>query len=368
MSASPLATPYLPVDSEELVQAREILRHEAQTLLTLASDLGDDFCQAVDLLANCPGSIIVTGIGKAGLVGQKITASLASTGTRSHFLHPVEAIHGDLGRVHRDDVALVLSASGESEEIVRIIPALQSLGAGLVAITCHPESTLGRAANITLSLGKIREACPHGLAPSASTTAMMALGDALSLVLSQRRKFSPQDFARFHPGGSLGRKLTKVEQVMRPLADCRVATETQTLRAALVSERRQGRRTGAIMVVDNEGTLRGIFTDSDLARLLEAKQDQNIDGPMQNVMTRAPTTVSAGSLLPTACEILASKRISELPVVDQAGRPVGLIDITDIVGIAGESGTPGARDNRTTAAAPPPTLKLVLPPQSLPKR
>src|SRR5438876_482443 len=334
--AAPLRAPDPLSPFEQLRLAREIVRGEGQTLLALADRLGEEFCHAVALLASTPGSVIVSGMGKAGLIGQKIAATFASTGTRSHFLHPSEAIHGDLGRLHADDVAVVLSFSGQTEEIVRILPSLRDLGVAIVAVTGQPESPLGKAAVITLDLGSIREACPLGLAPTASTTAMLALGDALALVLSRMRGFSTEDFARFHPGGSLGRKLARVEDAMRPLAQCRVARASQTLRETLVGQSRPGRRTGAIMVVDAAGVLIGIFTDSDLARLLEANLDAAIDGPLADVMTRAPATTTVGELLSTACELLSRRKISELPVVDQAGKPVGLIDITDMVGLAPE--------------------------------
>jgi arabinose-5-phosphate isomerase len=295
--------------------------------------LGEEFCHAVALLASTNGSVIVSGMGKAGLIGQKIAATFASTGTRSHFLHPAEAIHGDLGRVHADDIAVVLSFSGQTEEITRILPSLRELGVAILAITSQADSPLGKSAAVTLDLGSIREACPLGLAPTASTTAMLALGDALALVLSRIRGFSSHDFARFHPGGSLGRKLARVEEVMRPLEQCRVAVETQTLRQTLVGQSRPGRRTGAVMIVDANGKLAGIFTDSDLARLLEANRDRAIDGPIADVMTRAPATTSVGELLSSACDLLSRRKISELPVVDQGGKPVGLIDITDVVGL-----------------------------------
>src|SRR5262245_24616495 len=206
-----------PLNSfEQLRLARQIVRTEGQTLLALAERLGEEFCRAAALIQNARGSVIVSGMGKAGLIGQKIAATLASTGTRSHFVHPAEAIHGDLGRLHVDDVALVLSFSGRTEEVIRILPSLAERGVPLVAITGQPESPLGNHAAVTLDLGPIREACPLGLAPTASTTAMLALGDALALVLSNMRRFSEQDFARFHPGGNLGRKLSRVEDVMRP--------------------------------------------------------------------------------------------------------------------------------------------------------
>ncbi|QDU30866.1 Arabinose 5-phosphate isomerase GutQ [Anatilimnocola aggregata] len=330
MSALPAGSYGLLSSMEQLRQGREVIRAEAQTLVALAEHLGEDFCSAVQLLHDCQGSVLVAGMGKAGLVGQKIVATLASTGTRSHFVHPSEAIHGDLGRIHRDDVLLVLSYSGETEEIVRLLPAVGQLGASVVAMTGQPSSTLGKFAAVTLDLGSIREACPLGLAPSASTTAMLALGDALALVLSQMRHFSEEDFARFHPGGSLGRKLAKVEEAMRPLDQCRLARADQTVREALLLQSRPGRRTGAVMVVGDEGQLSGIFTDSDLAKLLEARRESCIDGPIADVMTSSPTTVEVGTRLVVACQLLADRKISELPVVDSAHRPAGLIDITDV--------------------------------------
>jgi arabinose-5-phosphate isomerase len=337
MAASPAHVPNSLSRFEQLRLAREVVRSEGQTLLALADRLGDGFCRAVEILRAARGSVIVSGMGKAGLIGQKIAATLASTGTRSHFLHPGEAIHGDLGRIDADDALLVLSFSGQTEEIVRLLAPLGQLSVPLVAITGQPDSPLGRQAASVLDLGPIREACPLGLAPTASTTAMLALGDALALVLSRLRGFSPDDFARFHPGGSLGRRLARVEEVMRPLAHCRLAREDQTLRETLVTTSRPGRRTGAIMITGEDGRLSGIFTDSDLARLLEGKHDEAIDGPLAGVMTRTPATIAAGSPLTAACEVLSRRKISELPVVDVGGRPLGLIDITDVVGVEVEN-------------------------------
>jgi arabinose-5-phosphate isomerase len=344
---------------EQLRLARQIVHAEAQALLGLADALGDEFCRAVKLLADCRGSVIVGGMGKAGLIGQKIAATLASTGTRSHFVHPGEALHGDLGRVHAHDVALLLSSSGQTEEIVRLLPALAELGVPLVAVTGRPDSPLAQAADVTLHIGSIREACPLGLAPSTSTTVMLALGDALALVASRMKRFTADDFARFHPGGSLGLKLATVEQAMRPAADCRVARSDHSVRDALVTQSRPGRRTGAIMVVDDAGRLAGIFTDSDLARLLEGKRDQAIDGPMGAVMTQSPTAVAAGTSVATACEILAQRKISELPVVDEHGRPLGLIDITDILGV-GRSTVPSPK-SKAQSHPQPTSLRLLNP-------
>ena len=315
---------------EQLRLAHEIVRTEGQALLSLSDRLTDEFCQAVDVLFGCRGSVIVCGMGKAGLVGQKIVATLASTGTRSHFLHPGEAIHGDLGRVHHDDVVLMLSFSGETEEVTRLLPSLRDVP--IVAMTGKRHSTLARAARAILDLGPVREAGTLGLAPSTSTTAMLAIGDALALVMSRMRCFGPQDFVRFHPGGSLGRKLAKVDDVMRPLDQCRIALESKSVRDVFVEVSRPGRRTGAIMLVDEQGMLTGLFTDSDLARLLEDRRDACIDGPVSAVMTRRPKNVLSGSMMTDAVELLVEKKISELPVITANGRPAGLIDVTDVVG------------------------------------
>lgn len=334
-TARPLYSGGEPLSSfEQYRLARDILRGEGNALLHLADRLNKvAFCDAVDLLHQTSGAVIVTGMGKAGLVGQKIAATLASTGTRSHYVHPAEAVHGDLGRIHRHDTLIILSYSGETEEVTRLLPTLRHLKTPIIAITGKPQSTLAQAATVVLDLGPLREAGPLGLAPSTSTTAMIALGDALALVASRMHAFGPEDFARFHPAGSLGRQLAKVEEVMRPLDECRVALEDVSVRDVFVHQCRPGRRTGAIMITNELGELTGIFTDSDLARLLERKRDSAIDGPIGAVMTRQPQCVSLGSALSVALEILSARKISELPVIDRAGRPAGMMDITDVVSI-----------------------------------
>lgn len=318
------------VTLEHLRYAREIVQIEGQSLLDLAGRLDQRFCLAVQYLLDCRGSVIVSGMGKAGLIGQKVAATLASTGTRSHYLHPGEAVHGDLGRIHRDDVVLLLSQSGETEEVVRLLPSLAELFMPVLAVTGSAQSTLGRAATVVIELGPLQEACSLGLAPTTSTTAMLATGDALALVTSRLRSFGRADFARFHPAGSLGRQLTKVEAKMRGLADCRVVDEFSTVREVLVRSSLPGRRTGAIMVTDDQGRLSGIFTDSDLVRLFERRRDMALDGPIGDVMTRQPCKVPLGSMLSDALAIMAERKISELPVVDAMLRPVGLVDITDV--------------------------------------
>lgn len=318
---------------EQLRYAREILKLESDTVAEVAKRLDVSFCRAVECLYHCSGSVIVTGMGKAGQIGQKISATLSSTGTRSHWLHPAEAVHGDLGRIHPQDVVLILSQSGETEEVVRLLPWLRDLAVPIIALTGGAESTLGRAANVVIALGPMEEACRLGLAPSTSTTVMLAVGDALALVASRMRGFTQEDFARFHPAGSLGRRLSRVEHHMRPLEQCRVAPDRGSVRDVFVSLSVPGRRTGAIMLVDGEGRLSGIFTDSDLARLFECHRDRDLDGPVSEVMTPHPVTVLVGARLTDAVAIMAQRKISELPVVDGDGRPAGLIDITDVVGL-----------------------------------
>lgn len=340
----------LRADFDPAVLGREIIHAEAAAMLVSAEFMATEFTRAAKLFSDCRGAVIVAGIGKAGLVGQKLSATFASTGTRSYFLHPTEALHGDLGRVEKNDIVLILSFSGETEEITKLLAALAPIGPTIVAMTGKAKSTLAKKSDLTLDLGPIEEACPLGLAPSASTAAMMSLGDALALVVSRLRGFSAADFAKFHPGGSLGRKLTKVEEVQRPLAECRTARDSQTVREVFVSQSRPGRRTGAIMLTDAKGVLTGIFTDSDLARLFEHKRDDAVDRPIAEVMTRKPTRVRVGSNVAVACDLLAERKISELPVVDAAGKPTGLIDITDLVGV---SFPPDKK-----AAAAPPVLKI----------
>ncbi len=326
-----------PTSSSAAVAAielgRDVLRAEMGAIEDLMSRLDERFATAARMVLACRGAVIVSGMGKAGIVGQKIAASLSSTGTPSFFLHPAEAVHGDLGCVRATDLVLLLSYSGETEEVTRLLPTLHETAASVLAITSHSESTLAKRVDLALLLGEHREACPLGLAPSCSTTAMLALGDALALVVSQQRGFSREQFAKFHPGGGLGRQLTKVEDIMRPLSECRVATDLSSVREVLIHVGRPGRRTGAIMLTDALDRLSGIFTDSDLARLLETSRESTLDRPIADVMTRNLQTVNAGCYLPDAMQILAQRRISELPVVTTDYRPLGLVDVTDVMSV-----------------------------------
>jgi arabinose-5-phosphate isomerase len=318
--------------AERLGFARGVLRAEAAALEEVAQKMDTSFLRAVDLIYHGKGRVAITGTGKSADVGQKLAGTLNSTGTRAYILDATRAMHGDLGMVHGDDVALVLSHSGESEEIVRLLPALRAACSGLIALTGNARGTLARQADVGIVYGSVQEACPLGLAPSTSTTVMIALGDALAFTLLQMREFTLHDFARFHPAGALGRKFLKVDSVMRRGSDLRLADDMESVRQVFAYSRRRERRTGAVMLTDAEGKLCGLFTDSDLARLFEQRREDVLDRPIHEVRTARPLTVRLGSLLADAVELMSRRKISELPVLDDAGRPVGLLDITDLIG------------------------------------
>jgi arabinose-5-phosphate isomerase len=329
-------------DDDRLEYAREVVRAEAAVLERVAERLDDSLLDAVQLIFRCTGRVAVTGTGKSADVGQKIAGTLNSTGTRSYVLDATRAVHGDLGMVAPQDVALVLSHSGESEEIVRLLGPLRQLPVAIIGITGNSRSTLAAQANVAIAYGPIEEVCPLGLAPSSSTTAMIALGDAIAFVLSRMREFTQEDFARFHPAGSLGRKLLRVDAVMRRGAELRLAPATLSTREVLARAARRGRRTGAVMLTDDNGRITGIFTDSDLARLVEQRREADLDRPIAEIMTPSPLTVASGILVIDAVEIMRRHKISELPVIDDHGKPVGLLDITDLIGFipAEEEETP----------------------------
>jgi len=320
----------------DLELARRTLRMEGGVVTGLADAVGEPFAEAARLLFACSGKAILTGIGKAGIVGRKISATLASTGTPSIFLHPVEALHGDLGRVQRDDVAVALSHSGQTEEIVRLLDHIKGRGAKLIALTGTADSPLGRHADCAVCYGPVEEACPMGLAPTVSTTCMLAVGDALALTVMKMRSFGPEHFAVFHPGGSLGRQLLKVEDAMtsRRGDHLAVASDRLTLGEALRAGEAAPRRTGALLLVNENGRLSGILTDADLRRLLLRHPNEDVLGrPVADCMTCHPKHIRRGELASEALAVLNKHRIDELPVVDEDGRPVGVIDVQDLLGI-----------------------------------
>ena len=318
-----------PSQPSHVELGRAILRAEGDALRALADRLDAAFDRAVEAIVRCPGRVVVCGIGKAGLVGRKIAATFASTGTPSLFLHPGEAYHGDLGCVARGDVVLILSNSGETDEINRLLPSLRQMGATRVAVTRSAESTLARACDVTLALGEIPEADPLGLAPSSSTTAMLALGDALAFCLHRRRGFTREQYAFFHPGGDLGRQFVRVKDVMRTGERSPVVREDAPIQEALLAITRA--RAGAVSVVDSAGRLAGFFTDGDLRRLLQAGGERRLAEPIGAAMTRRPTTMLADAFAAEAVALLRAKKIDELPVVEADGRPAGMLDVQDLL-------------------------------------
>ena len=318
--------------------AREVLHEEANALHLVADRLDNHFTRAVRAILEMQfkgvGRLAITGTGKSADVGLKIAGTLNSTGSKSYFLDAVRAVHGDLGAVHEEDIALVLSNSGESEEITRLLGPLESQCSLIIGITNNKHSTLGKKSHITLAYGPLEEVCPLGLAPSASTTAMVAIGDAMAFCLSKARNFQKEDFARYHPAGSLGRKLMRVETVMRHGTELRIANEGDTVRSVFSKSSQPGRRTGAIILINHEGKLSGLFTDSDLARLIENRKDHALDEPIAKVMTKNPITISCGTRVAEAIELMKGRKLSELPVVNQENCPMGLLDITDLLSIA----------------------------------
>jgi arabinose-5-phosphate isomerase len=318
---------------EPLQQARQILRSEAAALEEVAIRLDEQFVRVVEIIGRCAGRVAVTGIGKSADVAQKLVGTFNSTGTRAYLLDATRALHGDLGMVHPNDVALLLSHSGESDEVVRLLGPLRKLVSALVGLTGNHAGTLARFADAAVVYGPVVESDPLALAPSASSTVMMALGHSIAFVLSEQRQFTAEDFARFHPAGSLGRKLATVDAYMRRGSDVRIANASDSIRDVFAEARHHGRRTGAIMLTDDDNRLVGLFTDSDLARLFEQRSDDVFDRPIADVMTRSPITVGPHIRMAEAMEILRTRKISELPVVDAEGKPVGMLDITDLIGL-----------------------------------
>lgn len=316
----------------DLEYARSVIRAEAVAIASMTPIVNGAFVKAAEMLYECGGSCIVSGIGKAGIIGRKISATLASTGTPSHFLHPAEAVHGDLGRLRKEDIVLVLSYGGETDEITRLINLVKQLDIRLLSITGDADSTLSRYSDVVLCMGKVNEACPLGVAPSVSTACMLTIGDALAFTVMKARRFSVEDYVRFHPGGSLGAKLMTVEQSMmfRPGEKLPVVSGAITVRRML-EETNDVKRHGAVMVVDEQGRLAGIITDADLRRFLTRQGPAVLDLKTADVMTANCKRIRADALASEATAIFHKYRIDELPVVDAGDRPVGLIDVQDIV-------------------------------------
>jgi arabinose-5-phosphate isomerase len=318
-----------PRRARDLVeQGRTVLAAEAAAIAAVKLD--DAFAEAVRWIVGCRGRVVVTGMGKPGFVAQKISATLASTGTPSLYVHPAEAAHGDLGRIAKDDLVIALSNSGETEEILRLLPALKKIGARIVAITKDRSNPLARGADLVLAIGNVEEACPMGLAPTASTAVLLAVGDALAMTALGIRPFDREEYALFHPGGKLGRGLMKVRELMRGAEANPVVREDAPLSAAVAVMTETPGRPGATSVVDAAGKLVGIFTDGDLRRLVEHEQT-DFTRPVSSAMGRNPRTVRPDALLVDAARVLRQARIDQVPVVDAEGRPVGLLDVQDLL-------------------------------------
>jgi arabinose-5-phosphate isomerase len=318
----------------DLDYARNVIREEAEAINAITPIVDESFTKACEMIYNCSGSCIISGIGKAGIIGQKISATLASTGTPSHFLHPAEAVHGDLGRLRKNDIVVVLSYGGETDEVLRLINLVKQLDIKLIAITSDSHSTLSEHSDVVLCLGKLNEACPLGVAPSVSTACMLAVGDALAFTLMKARNFSVEDYVRFHPGGSLGAKLMTVEQSMmlRQGEKLPIVQIGDTIEK-LLQKTSDVKRHGAVMVVDKKGRLAGIVTDADLRRLMTQEGTKAFGLKAGDIMTADCKRIRSDALASEATAIFHKYRIDDLPVVDADDKPVGLIDVQDIVTI-----------------------------------
>ena len=311
--------------------AKLIIKQEADVVAQVADRLGAAFESVVDMMLDLPGRTVTAGMGKAGIIAEKASATFASTGTPSIFLHPAEAVHGDLGRVMRGDLLLTFSKSGETEEVLRLLGPVKAADVPIVAITQTADCTLGTHADHVLELGPIKEAGPSGLAPTASTTAMLALSDALALVVMEGRDFGPEEFARFHPGGDLGRRLMKVSELMRrDERNPSVRSGSSVLEAITVMSQTPG-RPGATSVVDEHQNLVGFFTDGDLRRLVESGSDSIRDIPVDEVMTPNPKSISPEMFAIEALASLHNHRVDQMPVVDLNGKAVGILDVQDLL-------------------------------------
>lgn len=325
----PAAEPRPKVEGT-LSYAYTVLATEARAILDVRSRLDERFSEAVRLLLACTGHVVVTGIGKPGFIAQKLSSVLASTGIPSLYLHPAEAMHGDLGRVAADDAVIALSNSGSTEELIRILPSIRRVGAKVLAITGDAASALGQSADVVIDIGRIDEACPMGLVPTASSAVLHAVCDALAMTLVHERQFTVDQYAELHPGGKLGRAAMRVADAMRTGEANPVVPETATLSEVLAVMTQTPGRPGAASVVDGKGRLVGIFTDGDLRRLVERGQ-ADFSLPVKTVMGKKPRSVPLELRMAEAAALMREAGVDQLPVVDAAGKPVGLLDVQDLL-------------------------------------
>ena len=323
------------ISSEEiLARARRVLQAEGRAVLEAARDLGEPFCTLLRRVLELKGKVVLTGVGKSGIVAMKIAATLVSTGTSAVFLKPLDAVHGDLGVVTNEDLLIALSNSGETQEILNVVCAAKNLGAQVAAVTGDPESTLARESDFVLPVTVPAEACPLGLAPTTSTTVALAVGDALAMTLLELRGFSRDDYARFHPGGSLGRRLShKVSEFMRTGDLLPLVRENDSLKDA-IDMMTEKETLGVTLVCDSGGLLTGIVTDGDLRRILRREKDPAgiLVRPVSDFMTRNPLTIEADAFASEALRIMEVKGITSLGIVDPAGKPVGIVHLHDLLG------------------------------------
>jgi arabinose-5-phosphate isomerase len=312
-----------------LKRAKEVLDIEIQAIRDLKPRLGKDFEKALNLIVKTKGRVVVSGMGKTGIIAQKFSATLASTGTPSLFLHSAEAVHGDLGKVTAEDVVIILSNSGSTAEMKQLLPLLKKIGSKIIALTGNLGSVLAKYSDVVLDVSVKKEACPLGLAPTASTTATLAMADALAICLLELKGFKERDFAFFHPGGALGRRLLlRVEDIMRKGPANPIVNEDKKVAQVLLKITQA--RAGSATVVDKAGRLKGIFTDGDLRRHLDSNQNLPLR-KIKEVMTKNPTVINKEMLAAEAMRIFEEKKIDEIPVVDKQRRPVGLLDVQDLL-------------------------------------
>jgi arabinose-5-phosphate isomerase len=313
-----------------IAEAKRVLEVEADAIRGIIEHLDQTFVDVVELIATSTGRVVTMGVGKSGIIGRKVSATLASTGTPSFFMHPTEAIHGDLGMLVKGDVVLAISNSGETEELIRLLPSIKRIGVEIVAITGKPSSTIARTADFHLSAAIREEACPLGLAPTASTTATLALGDAVAMALLQRRGFKEEDFAFLHPGGKLGKRFLKVRDLMHTGDAIPVVSESTLMHDAM---HEMSRKTfGITAVVDADGALRGVISDGDLRRLMQ--DDEQISRRTAGECIKGrPATIDAGELASAALQIMEQRRITSLFIVDESHRPTGIIHLHDLWGL-----------------------------------
>jgi arabinose-5-phosphate isomerase len=316
--------------SPSLTVAREVLRIEAEAIDRLITRLDDRFEKAVDLLCACRGRVVASGMGKSGIICRKIAATLSSTGTPALFLHPAEAVHGDLGALARGDTVLVVSYSGETEELLRLLGSIKRLGLPLISMVGDPGSRLARHSDLVLEIGVDREACPHGLAPTASTTVALALGDALAVALSEKKGFRPEEFARLHPGGRLGKRLAPVGDLMHVGAEVPLVGTATSMEEVILEMSRKG--LGIAAVAGKDGRLVGVVSDGDLRRLLQSRREGMLTQRAEDCMTPDPVTIGEEELAARALDLMETRRITSLMVTDVSGRIKGVVHLHDLWG------------------------------------